>query len=204
MDEFIIFAAAVILISISGVMSPGPLFASNILYGIKYGTRSGLKIAIGHTIVELPLIIIIGIGAISLETLPQFRIIIAIVGAVGLFVFAAIQFYIILKKTPHTAKQKHSPILVGIILSGLNPFFIIWWFTIGFKLITDSIELWSFYGIFMMFGLHIWMDYVWLGATAFLASKGSRFLSNRNYRVIGVVTSVVLVYFGIVFLIDLV
>ena len=131
-------------------MSPGPLFASNILYGIKQGAKSGLKIAIGHTIIELPLIIIIGIGMVSLEAVPQFRLIIAIVGAIGLFAFAGLQIRsVILEKSSEIKKQKHSPILTGIILSGLNPFFIIWWFTIGVKLISDAMELWSFYGIFV-------------------------------------------------------
>ena len=37
MEETIAFAATVVLISISGVMSPGPLFATNIVYGIRGG-----------------------------------------------------------------------------------------------------------------------------------------------------------------------
>ncbi len=204
MQEFFIFAAAVILISTSGVMSPGPLFASNILYGIKQGTKSGIYIALGHAIVELPLIITIGVGIISLESIPEFRIIIAIIGAVGLFAFAGLQIRnVIFEKSTSVKKQTQNPILTGIILSALNPFFIIWWFTIGFKLISDSMEIWSFYGIFVMFGLHIWMDFAWLGSTAFLASKGSRFLSEKHYKIIGVIISVVLIYFGITFLIYL-
>jgi len=67
------FAVAVIVISISGVMSPGPLFAANVAYGLREGTKAGLKMAYGHTIVELPLVILLGIGVLSLEILPQFR-----------------------------------------------------------------------------------------------------------------------------------
>ena len=204
MQEFLIFATTIILVSTSGVMSPGPLFASNILYGIKQGTKAGLKIALGHTIVELPLIIIIAIGIISLESALEVKVGISIIGAVGLFVFAGLQMKnVIIRKSTKIEKQNRNPILVGILLSGMNPFFIIWWFTIGFKLISDSIELWSFYGIFIMFGLHIWMDFVWLTATAFLASKGSRFLSNRTYRIIEITISGMLIYFGITFLLDI-
>ena len=54
-------------------MSPGPLFAANIFYGIKGGIKAGIKMAIGHTVVELPLIILLGIGVFSLETFPEFR-----------------------------------------------------------------------------------------------------------------------------------
>ena len=72
------FAVLVIIISASGVMSPGPLFAANITYGLREGFRSGIKIAIGHSIVELPLVMLLGHGAFSLETLPDFRVIIYI------------------------------------------------------------------------------------------------------------------------------
>ncbi|MGI0077913.1 MAG: LysE family transporter, partial [Nitrosopumilaceae archaeon] len=86
--------------------------------------------------------------------------------------------------------------------SALNPFFIIWWLTIGFKLISDSLILWSFWGIGIMFLLHIWMDYVWLSSTAMISSRISKVLSNRNFKFLIVVLSIVLVYFGITFLIQ--
>ena len=54
MEEFLGFAVTVIVISASGVMSPGPLFTANIFYGIKGGFKSGLKVSYGHSIVELP------------------------------------------------------------------------------------------------------------------------------------------------------
>ncbi|MCH2405204.1 MAG: LysE family translocator, partial [Nitrosopumilus sp.] len=67
MVEILEFAVLVIVISASGVMAPGPLFAATVSYGLRKGTRAGLKIAIGHTIVELPLVILLGIGVFSLE-----------------------------------------------------------------------------------------------------------------------------------------
>jgi len=204
MQEFFAFAAAVVLISMSGVMSPGPLFASNIFYGIRQGAEAGLKIAAGHTIVELPLITVLGVGIISLEAVPQIRVGIAVLGAVGLFAFAGLQIRSVVAEKPSEPKNHvHGPVLAGIVLSGLNPFFVVWWLTIGFKLISDSMELWPFYGIFIMFALHIWMDFAWLGATALLASKGSRFLSDRSYRIIGMIVSGVLIYFGAAFMMDL-
>ena len=67
MIQIIEFSILVIIISASGVMSPGPLFAANITYGLREGVKSGIKIAIGHSIVELPLVILLGIGVFSLE-----------------------------------------------------------------------------------------------------------------------------------------
>jgi len=201
MEEILAFAVTVILISTSGVMSPGPLFAANIFYGLKEGTKAGLKMATGHTVVEFPLVLLLGIGAISLESLPEFRGIIAILGSVGLFAFAGLQLKTVFKKkTDSISNVKHGSFLAGILLSALNPFFLIWWFTVGFKLISDSIELWSFWGISIMFLFHIWMDFAWLGIIAFLASKSTSLISNKSYRILTIILSGVLVYFGITFL----
>lgn len=203
MEQFLEFALLVIAISASGVMAPGPLFAANISYGLRDGARSGIKMAVGHSIVEFPLIILLGIGVFSLEIFPEFRTVISILGAITLFIFAILQIRTVFsRKEISEIKPKQSPLIAGVLLSALNPFFIIWWLTIGFKLISDAMLIWAFAGIVILFGLHIWMDFVWLGAISFLASKSSKILSNKNYKVLMVCLSLVLVYFGVVFLTD--
>jgi len=205
MIQILEFAIIVIAISASGVMAPGPLFAANVSYGLREGARSGIKMAVGHTIVEFPLVILLGIGVFSLEIFPEFRTMISIFGAITLFVFAIFQIKTVLqKKEDITSKPKHGPLVTGIALSALNPFFIIWWLTIGFKLISDAMLIWAFSGILVVFFLHIWMDFVWLGGVSFIASKSSQILSNRNYKILMVGLSLTLVYFGITFLTDLI
>ena len=205
MVQIIEFTILVIIISASGVMSPGPLFAANITYGLRDGVKSGIKIATGHAIIELPLVILLGIGVFSLEIFPEFRTIISIFGALTLFGFAGIQIKTMLKKNKLvTIKPKHGPIITGILLSALNPFFIVWWVTIGFKLISDAMIIWAYAGILIVFVLHIWMDFAWLGITAFLASKSRKIISNRNYKIMILGLNLLLIYFGITFLIDVV
>jgi threonine/homoserine/homoserine lactone efflux protein len=204
MVEILEFAVLVIVISASGVMAPGPLFAAAISYGLREGKRAGFKMAIGHTIVELPLVILLGIGVFSLESFPEFRTIISILGAITLFVFAIIQIKTIFgKKELVLSKPKQGPLITGIIFSALNPFFIIWWLAIGFKLISDAMIMWSFAGILIVFVLHIWMDFAWLGTVSFLSSKSSKILSNKNYKVLMIGLSLMLIYFGITFLVDI-
>ena len=204
MTQIFEFAIIVVIISASGVMAPGPLFAANVSYGLREGTKSGIKMAVGHTIVEFPLVILLGIGVFSLESFPEFRMIISVVGAITLFVFAFVQIRNVLQKNKDISSiPKHSPLITGIALSALNPFFIVWWLTIGFKLISDAMLIWAFSGILIVFFLHIWMDFVWLGGISFLASKSSRIISNRNYKIIMIGLSLLLVYFGITFLSDI-
>ena len=205
MEQFLEFAVLVIAISASGVMAPGPLFAANIAYGLREGIRSGIKMAIGHSIVEFPLILLLGVGVFSLEIFPEFRILISVLGATTLFVFAIIQIKTVFsRKEISKVSPKQGPLITGILLSALNPFFIIWWITIGFKLISDAMLIWAFAGIIILFALHIWMDFAWLGIVSFLVSKSSMILSNKNYKILMVSLSFVLVYFGITFLTDII
>ena len=202
--EIFEFAIIVITISASGVMAPGPLFAANITYGLRGGIKAGVKLAIGHSIIEFPLVVLLGIGAFSLEAFPEFRTLISIFGAITLFVFATLQIKTILQKKDITSNPKYGPIITGITFSALNPFFIIWWLTIGFKLISDAMLIWAFSGILVVFFLHIWMDFVWLGGISYLTSKSSHIISNKNYKILMIGLSLALVYFGITFLIDVI
>ena len=204
METLLSFAIMVIAISASGVMLPGPLFAANVVYGLKEGKIAGIKMAVGHTVVEFPLIILLGIGVLSLDIFPEYRIWITLIGAIGLFCFAALQIKSIFEKNfQKKLKPSRNSFMAGIFFTGLNPFFLIWWFTIGFKLITDSIQIWGIFGIIILFGFHIWMDYVWLFGIAGLASKAKDVLSNKNYKILIIGLSVVLIYFGIYFLMQL-
>ena len=204
MEQIIEFAATVIIISASGEMAPGPLFAANIAYGLQGGGKAGIKMAVGHTIVELPLVILLGIGVFSFEIFPEFRILISILGAITLFVFAGIQIKTTLQMKETTFNLKHNAVLTGIILSALNPFFIIWWLSVGFKLISDAMLIWAFVGIIVVFLLHIWMDFVWLYSVACLAAKSSKILSNKNYKILMIGLSAMVIYFGIAFITDVI
>ena len=204
MEQIIEFAVTVIIISASGVMAPGPLFAANIAYGLQGGGKAGIKMAVGHTIVELPLVILLGIGVFSFEIFPEFRILISILGAITLFVFAGIQIKTTLQMKETTFNLKHNAVLTGITLSALNPFFIIWWLSIGFKLISDAMLIWAFVGIVVVFLLHIWMDFVWLYSVACLAAKSSKILSNKNYKILMMGLSAMVIYFGISFITDVI
>ena len=77
------FAAQVIFISVSGVLAPGPLFFANLIYGSKLGFHSGIKIASGHAIVELTLIILLALGIFGFSSFKSSNESIRIIGLIG-------------------------------------------------------------------------------------------------------------------------
>jgi threonine/homoserine/homoserine lactone efflux protein len=195
------FGVQVIAVSASGVLVPGPLFFANLLYGTRQGIRAGLKVAYGHTLVELPLIVLLGAGLFTSGAAVQYSGMIGLIGGTGILGFAVLQIASILRRKNaltalYTERKNSSAFIAGIALSALNPFFLIWWFTIGLKLIADSATFGLAAGIAILFALHIWMDYVWLVGTAYLASKGSSVPNSKYYPLLLVGVAAVLAYYG--------
>lgn len=198
----------VILVSTSGVFSPGPLFFVNLFYGSKYGSIMGLKIAVGHTLVEFPLLVLLfyGISKFSSMSISDSDIlkIIGIVGGVFMIFFSFIQVYPVIKNKSLETNNQNSryaiknAILVGMIFTGLNPFFLVWWSTIGLKLVSDSVNNFGYLsGIILLFFSHIWMDYFWLWITSFMSSKGRSIIKQKFYRILLLSFSTIIGIFGV-------
>lgn len=204
--ELFDFGVQVIAISASGVLAPGPLFFANMLYGTKQGAKAGLKVAYGHTVVELPLIVLLAAGLFTSAAAAQSAGTIGLIGGIGILGFAGLQIAEVVRKKNKTAPaamaNKKGPFVAGVALSALNPFFLLWWFTVGLKLVADSAEFGLALGILLLFGLHIWMDYAWLAGTAYLASKGSSMLKSKYYPILLVGLAAVLAYYGISFILE--
>lgn len=96
------FAGEVILLSTSGVLSPGPLFLTNLIYGSRQGAHAGIKIAYGHTIVELPLIIILALGLSKISSLDltsnEDLKIIGLIGGASITLFSLLQVRSLMKR----------------------------------------------------------------------------------------------------------
>jgi len=199
----------IILVSVSGVFSPGPLLFANLALSKYGGFWSGIKIAVGHTIIELPVIILLSLPFAVLSTInltfSTMKIITFIAGAF-LIVFGIL--YVVrtirTRGSPNSAintSRIENPYLAGIMFTSLNPFFIVWWTTVGVKLISDSISLLGHpAGIAFLFFAHIWMDYAWLGLSSYLASRGFNIIRSEYHKYITILLTVPLFYYGIYFI----
>jgi threonine/homoserine/homoserine lactone efflux protein len=101
--DLIEFVVEVVLISVSGVIYPGPLFFTNLIYVGRQGYKAGLKISSGHELIEIALVLLL---SISLSWLPLLVIIIGsgvlkiinIIGGIAILVFVWIEVKDILSK----------------------------------------------------------------------------------------------------------
>ncbi len=199
------FLATVVLLSASGALTPGPLFIASTLRAAKQGWIAGVECAIGHTIVEFPLVIGLTIGLqVFLRSITN---LIAIAGGAVLIAFGFLQLLQASKGfEPNPAKlpsswEKRPGIVVGLVFTALNPFFVIWWITVGTTLTNEALALGATAGVIAMFAAHIWMDYAWLGGTATLTGRGRSILT-RWYRILLVTFSIAMFYFGASFILS--
>lgn len=204
--ELLGFVATVVLITASGALAPGPLFFATVSQGTKTGAKGGLVFSVSHTLVEFTLIMLLALGLLTIASETIVKIVIGIVGGAALIVFGLLQIYFQFKSNPSEKKQYKTSypqlFFMGILLTGLNPYFIIWWLTAGAKLIVLSLEFAAFAGVIFMFVCHVWMDYAWLTSIAYFSKKGTNTLGFKWYKTLIVLFGFVLVYFGISFIID--
>lgn len=201
--DIVSFATTIILVTGSGALAPGPLFIANLSQGARSGAKSGLIFSLAHTVVEFTLVMLLTFGLLTFVHDVAVKRAIGLIGGTVLIAFGAMQIHDSLKsKSTETDKAKAAPttlFLVGLALTGLNPFFIVWWLTAGAQLIILSLEFASLAGVLLMYACHVWMDYAWLTATAHLAKVGLNLVDLRWYRLLIAAFGAVLIYFGLSF-----
>ena len=198
------FAVTVVLITVSGALAPGPLFFVTLSQGAKSGTKSGLLFSVAHTLIEFTLVMLLALGLLSVATEPAVRLAVGVAGGLALLIFGAIQIRgSFSQKTDETKPKQMTSrklLLIGLAFTGLNPYFIIWWLTIGATLILGSLEFGGLVGVVFMYVCHVWVDYVWLTLLANFAKRGAKILRFKWYRIMMAVFGAVLIYFGLTFL----
>ncbi|HDD39763.1 MAG TPA: hypothetical protein ENG21_00740 [Nitrososphaeria archaeon] len=206
------FFLLVVVVSASGALSPGPLFLATIDSAIRSGKYAGFAVALGHMAFEFPLVVAIGFGVWNFLGDPIIRTVIGLLGAFALIGFGIIQVYSSLKNSPGKGEGDPSKVglntyvkgsgffaafLVGLLFTALNPYFLMWWFTIGLSLIAEAIRLSAITGIFIMFAFHIWLDYAWLGFTGYATAVGSRLLKPHHLRLVSLSLAIIIIILGI-------
>ena len=196
--SLLLFLAQVVVISLSGVMAPGPVTAAAIAMGAR-SRHAGVLIAIGHGIIEFPLMILIMLGMDKVLKSTSTQIVIGLAGGTFLLIMAIQMLRSLKGAGDQEAKAaKSGPVVAGVILSAGNPYFLLWWATVGLTLATTATQLgiWAF----ALFAVVHWLcDLVWLEALSWASFKGSVLLGPRGMRIVLMICSAALLVFGLFF-----
>jgi threonine/homoserine/homoserine lactone efflux protein len=202
MSLSIIFFSSFI-IALSGALVPGPLFSITVAESVKRGSVAGPLIIVGHGILELALVILLVLGITPLLTSPATRAAVSIAGGLVLIYMGG--SLIKEGRTAHLSASGSAgskgvnPILSGIVGSVSNPYWSIWWLTIGVGYLMSSLKF-GLLGITSFFVGHIAADLGWYSLVSLAAAKGKRLMGDGGYRFLLYFCGVVLVLFGAWFL----
>jgi threonine/homoserine/homoserine lactone efflux protein len=194
------FLLKAVIISLSGVMAPGPITAVTVSKGTEH-PYSGAMIAIGHGIVEFPLIILIIIGFGQFLEISWVKVVIGVLG--GLFL---LKMGIGLLKNVRNIQigqshQQYTALQAGMVLSIANPYFLVWWATIGAMLITGAYQF-GVWGLVVFIIVHWSCDFIWYSFLSSVTFKGGQFFGQRLQQVLFAVCGVFLLLFSGKFIYD--
>jgi len=180
---FTIFASSFV-IALSGALMPGPLLTATISESSRRGFWTGPLMIAGHAILELALVVALFLGLAPFFQMPAVFVVSALAGAVILIWMAAgmLRSLPTLRLSREGGQQKmNSPVLNGILMSVSNPYWIIWWATIGIGYIFYAWQ-YGLWGIAFFFAGHISADLAWYSFIAGAVARGRRLLTDRLYR----------------------
>ncbi|MBT3295952.1 MAG: LysE family transporter [Verrucomicrobia bacterium] len=199
-----IFAGAFV-VGLSGAMAPGPVLTVTISETLKRGFKAGPLIVLGHAILEIFLLVLIAAGIGPLLQNPVATTVILWAGGLVLLWMGSQMLIKNRRMTEDAMNAKaagsaYGPVLAGIVLSVSNPYWIIWWLTVGMGFVTQSLQF-GIIGLLCFYVGHILADLAWYSLVSFSAAAGRRLCPPLVYRSIFVLCGSALVGLGCVFIV---
>lgn len=187
------------VIALSGALMPGPLLTMTVSESSRRGAIAGPLMILGHGILELALVMALFLGMAPFLKRDDVFIFIALFGGVILFWMAMGMFRSLptlrLEFDVQSGKSQNL-VFAGILFSLANPYWTIWWASIGFGYIMSSCKL-GLPGIAAFFVGHILADLAWYTFISYSVARGRRFFTDTIYRLlIGVCASFLVVFAG--------
>jgi len=201
-----IFFGAVVVISLSGVMSPGPVLAATIAKGYKDG-RAGIKIALGHGLIEFPLMLVLALMLDyflspdeSVFENDAVKLTIGLVGGSLLIYLGATM--IRSRKNVATGSDEFLPynsVITGALTTSANPYFFVWWATVGVTLISGAMAFGAI--VVVVFAVVHWScDLGWYTFTAYAVNRTKHLWTPRIQEAVFLVCGLFMVGFGMYFI----
>jgi threonine/homoserine/homoserine lactone efflux protein len=196
---------AALVLALSGAMMPGPLLTVAVEQTVRHGKGAAMLLMVGHALLEAALLLGLALGLNRILLMPTVKVGLSAVGGVfllwmgGSMLVDVYRGRVVLELEGVTRPpSRFGPVLRGALVSLANPYWILWWTTIGLKLASDSLAIGPA-GVGAFFLGHEAADFGWYFAIAIAVASGRRFLSDRTYRIVIGACAVFLLYLGVAF-----
>ena len=187
------------LIGLTGALAPGPTLVATINASLEGDWKAGLKVSLGHIVIETAIFFLIILGLAAIAT--PYTTAIAAVGGSALIVFGALT--IAGSRTARIsagpAQAAADPYVAGLLTSAANPYFWIWWLSVGSALLIQSLAGGLLLAIVFMAG-HWGADTVWYVFVSTGIAKGRTVLPDTTYHRVMAACGAFLILFGLYYL----
>lgn len=199
MYEILQMLAMAFTIGLTGALAPGPTLVATVNSSLKDGWTAGPKVAAGHALVET-LIFLLIIGGLA-DAMQGYSHAIALAGGLALIIFGLMTIKGSRSATMAAPQGQAigNAYLAGIITSAANPYFWIWWLSIGSALVLSGLSSGLLMAALFMIG-HWGADFGWYTLVSSSLDRGRSILSEKSYRTILGICGGFLICFGIYFL----
>jgi threonine/homoserine/homoserine lactone efflux protein len=185
----------VIVTSLSGVMAPGPMFAVTLAKSLK-SPWAGVQVSLGHAVIEVPLILLVYFGLAHFFQNSVVQLILSVAGG-AMIIWMGIDMFRTRRKIVSAGKDtKYNAFTAGILMSGLNPFFLVWWVTVGGLLLKNFHDAVGTWGLPLFIVVHWMCDLVWLSFVSYSIFKTRKFWGERVQEWVFIILALALLYFG--------
>ena len=187
-------------ISLTGSMMPGPMFAVTVVKSYR-SPWAGTLMALGHAVIEVPLILLIYFGFAHFFENATVQLVLSILGG-SMIIWLSISLFRARIEVAHGDKDlPYNATTAGIITSGLNPFFLLWWATVGSMLIARMAS-YGIGGLTAFIFVHWSCDLLWLSLVSVLIYKTRTLWGERFQEGLFIVCSLILAGFGVWFIVS--
>jgi len=187
-------------ISLSGVMLPGPLTAATVARGY-YDKNAGLLIGVGHGIVEIPIIALIYFGFASYLAIPIVKQAAGVAGGLLLIIMGGMIFLTFKKPVGGSVALPYNSLVTGIVMTGGNPYFFLWWATIGVALVAGAVSF-GIYALILFTIIHLSCDIVWEQFISMTVFRTRHLWTPRVQQIVFGICAAVLIGFGVWFVVS--
>ncbi|MCK8602961.1 LysE family translocator [Desulfoferrobacter suflitae] len=201
MFEMAAIVGASFTLALSGALMPGPLLTITISESARRGFPAGPLLMVGHALLELLLVVAVIQGLGSYLRRPTVIGCIALMGGLLLLYLGVDMVRSAGKLSLREEMQGTSPgysrhpVLLGVLASISNPYWTLWWATIGLGYLVTAMEF-GYAGVAAFFVGHIAADFAWYSLVSLGISRGKTFLPDSGYRHIIRFCGVFLFFFG--------
>ena len=206
MEKLIGIFVSSFLIGFSGAMMPGPMFVVVVSQSPRRGWRTGPLVVLGHAALETTLVGALVFGMAEIFRNPTVMKVVAFVGGIVLLYMAIDMLRsagkLSLREEGESAGASKmmgsgNPFWAGILTSLSNPYWIIWWATVGLGLLVLAQETGPA-GIAAFLIGHLFSDLAWYTVVSSAASAG-KWMPDSVYRGVIRVCGVALLFFAVYF-----